>query len=130
MRGTNRIVLLEPQPTGERSRTGQVVQGPPLSHPVRAERIDRPVPGEGLVDGSVLGGDWPRTYVVPVEMFPPDRMPTEDWSVVDEEGVPLRIDGVSLETRQPGMQQATGQRSRVTSRRRKLVLVCSRSDTR
>ena len=125
MRGTNRIVLNEPQPTGERSSVGEIKRGPPIAHPVRAERMDRPVAGEGEVATGVLGGDWPRTYVVPVEMFP--TMPTEDWTIVDEEGRLLRIEGVSLETRQPNEQM--GRKPRITSRRRKIVITCTRTTT-
>ena len=114
MEGTRRIVLQEPQPTGERGRNNVRVKGPPLSHPVWATREDAPSPGEGLVGPDIEGGAWQVRYTIREESVP--RRPTEDWGVVDEDGMPLQLEGVFEKNSGP--------------RARRLILICERTGTR
>ena len=113
MEGNRRIVLMEPQPTGEQGALGSVREGPPKAHATWAVREDKPSLGEGLVASMVQGGSWKVYYTIREESVSP--RPTEDWSVVDEDGQPLRLEGV--------FEANTG------SRRRKLLLVCERTST-
>ena len=113
MEGNRRIVLREPQPTGERGAFGSDKKGPPLNHPVWAIREDKPSAGEGLVAAGVQGGSWAVHYTIREESLP--RRPTEDWSVLDETGQPLRIEGVFEKNSGP--------------RARRLILVCERTGT-
>ena len=114
MEGNRRITLLEPQPTGERDRNNQRIYGPPLPHPVWALREDKPSAGEGLVGPAVEGGAWEVRYTIRVESVP--RKPTEDWSVVDEDGMTLQLEGVFEKTSGP--------------RARRLILICDRTGSR
>lgn len=115
MEGNRRIVLLEPQPTGESSDLAAVVEGPPKSHPVWAVREDKPTPGEGLVADVVEGGAWQVRYTIREESLGLAPRPREDWGVVDEDGETLQLTGV--------FEVNSG------SRRRKLVLLCERTGT-
>ena len=97
MRGTRRIVLLEPQPTGERNPSGSLREGDPLRHIVHAvrEKGSQNSSGgsEGLIAPDVLGGEWRRIY-----KFPEDAVigiVDETWKVIDEQGITLNIEAVS-----------------------------------
>ena len=110
--GNRRIVLLEPQPTGEVSSTGVPKMGEPKPHPVWATRMDKPSPGEGIVAPGIEGGVWSVQYVFREESVV--RRPTEDWGVIDEEGRPLKIEGV--------FERSSGPRAR------RLVILCERTE--
>ena len=111
--GNRRIVLQEPAPTGETGPFGGVKQGPPIPHVVWAVRNDKPSAGEGMLAAGVEGGAWRTEYTIRAETV--SKRPTEDWSVVDESGQELRLEGV--------FEVNSG------SRARRLVLVCERTST-
>ena len=97
MRGNRRIVLLEPQPTGERDAAGSVRKGVPTTHIVHAIREKASSIGsggtEGLIAPDVLGGEWRRKY-----KFPEDAVigiVDETWGVIDENGIELDIEAVA-----------------------------------
>lgn len=123
MRGNRRIVLREPDPTGERSALGEASKEPYIDHVVWAVR--EPFRGgadvEGLVAANVLGVDARRVYTFPEDALPRSRTirgkahriaVTEDWKALDEEGVELNVEAVGEATTGP--------------RRRRLRVVCAR----
>lgn len=97
MRGNRRIVLREPQPTGERDASGAIKKGEPKNHVVYAVREKASNVGgggsEGLIAADVLGGEWRRIY-----KFREDAVlgiVDETWSVIDENGIELDIEAVA-----------------------------------
>ena len=113
MEGNRRIVLQEPAPTGEKDSFGQRKQGPAIPHPVWAVREDKPSAGEGMLATGIEGGVWARHYTIREESV--SKRPTEDWWVIDEDGVRLELSGV--------FEKHSGPRAR------RLVLVCERTGT-
>ena len=105
--------MLQPNPTGEMDSFGELTERNAIPHPVWAVRKDSPSPGEGLIAGNVEGGTWQRRYEVRRESL--SVRPTEDWALLDEEGVCLRIVGV--------FEKNSGARARW------LTLVCERQTT-
>lgn len=99
MEGNRRIVLLEPVPTGETDEAGERRQGPPNQHVVYAIRQRDPggfVGGDTLVAEAAVGGEWPRIYTIREGAVSP--RPTEDWSLMDEQGMRLSITAVRERT--------------------------------
>ena len=113
MEGNRRIVLLEPQPTGERDAANAVLYGDPKRHAVWAIRDDRPSSAEGLVAAGIEGQFYQLRYTFRRESVP--SLPTVAWSGVDEAGTPFAIRGVFEVNSGP--------------RARRIVIVCERTQT-
>ena len=114
MRGTRQIVLLEPNPSGEVTATGQMIMGEPFAHRVLAAREDRSSGAEGFVSGSVLGGEWETLFRVREASVP--KRPDETWSLVDDLDDSFDIEQVSEDNSGP--------------RPRTLILSCARRSVR
>ena len=110
MKLTRRIVLVEPQPTGEKDTFGKAKEGPPKYHPAWAARQDKPSGGVGLIAPDVEGGNWETTYTIRSESIA--RKPTAKWHILDEDNCKVNIEGVH--------EKNSGARARW------LVLVCER----
>ena len=99
MVGTRRIVLREPQPTGERALGGKQRYRPPKLHVVYAIREAAKGGSEGLIAEDVVGAEAKRVY-----RFPEDNVAgvvDESWDLVDERGVVLDIESVGEQTAGP-----------------------------
>ena len=104
MHGTRRIVLREPRPTGEAGAFGQETFRPPVDHVVYALRDTMKGGGaEGLIGREVIGVDVSRTYRFPADALPSKRevdgkvepiIVDETWTLIDEQGVEIKIDAV------------------------------------
>ena len=127
MRGTRRIVLLEPNPTGEEGPLGGPKGGPPYEHVVYA--VQDPASGsgdEGLISRDVLGAESRRTYRIAEDSVRRSRVNAdgevvrvvvnETWKVVDDFGQRLDIESV--------------EESNAGPRRRWLRIQCKRIDPR
>ena len=113
LEGTRRIILIEPNPTGETDEYSQNVEGPVKGHGVWAIREDKPSAGEGLVSPDVVGGIWTTHFIIRSESVSSEVTP--DWNVIDEKGVRYDIEGVFEKNSGP--------------RARRLILVCERTAT-
>ena len=95
MEGNRRITLLEPALTGETDAAGARLCGPPIQHVVYAVRQPDPggsLGGDAYVAESVRGGEWPRRYTIREGSV--EGRPTEDWGLIDEDGVHLAVTAV------------------------------------
>ena len=87
----DRRIMLVPQTDGMDDAGGNIkVKGTPMeAWAVRRDRGGR----ESFLGGGgeIFGGDWTRDYTFPGE---PYAGLNEDWLIVDENGVELKIDSV------------------------------------
>lgn len=113
MEGNRRIVLQEPQPTGEMDPGGQRLDGPPIPHVVWATRKDSPSPTEGDIGYNVQGGEWKTEFRIRAEAAPKGL--TEGWDMLDDRGIHYDIENVQEVNSGP--------------RARRLALICKRRST-
>ena len=113
MRATRRLVLREPDATGEKGGLGERRQDPPKSHVVYAVREPDKGGTDGEIVAGVLGVESRRSYLIREAAVAPPAVVDEGWKVIDERGVTLTIRSVTEAT--------TG------ARRRWLRLRCDRT---
>ena len=84
-----------------------------------ALREDKPSGAEGQIATGITGGTWQVNYTIYARSLPRDVVPTERWSVVDEFGRLLKVEGVFEKDGSLGYQGPS----------RMLILVCERTGT-
>lgn len=99
MEGNRRIVLYEPGADTGDNPSGEMQMRPSKAHVVYAVRRDRDTVGDGLLGTNIVGGQWKRHYTFREKSV--NGIPNESWSLEDEEGVPLKIEGVFEKTSGP-----------------------------
>ena len=99
MEGNRRVVLYQPGLETGTNPSGEAQSRPDIPHVVYAVRRDLNSVGDGLLGTNVVGHEWKRNYTFREKSLP--VKPDETWRMEDEDGTPLKIEGVFEKTSGP-----------------------------